>query len=533
MAYKPHNVSELSAFVAAIRPGFKSMYDRFEQRVDFKWGIPSLDNLLRTKELPVSFLFFQEQVMSVLNYAGFPMDECYGIIKAIAKKHPEKVKPLKEKFIDGFRDKLITDEHLSEATAQSNAEKVWTIVNDNCGYGFNSAHAFSMALDSLYQAWQKANYPYEFYEVLLQHYSDKGNKAKVAALKQEMKTAFNIDSGEYKFGKDNRGFVADKNAHAIYPAMKAIKGLNDQVAEELYTLSQENTYNNFVDLLIDIDTKTSCNSRQLDILVKLDYFSDFGEPNQLTYIISKFALLYVKGDGFKSNIKQSKLGLDPKFVEEYCEEYKTSVIKEVDISAMKEALANQKDKLEEFEDILKQCERHKKTGEFNGYNYEKLFKISEMPEDIKQRFATKISEAEYKGLNAYKLLTELQYHGNIMSVKEKIKAQQEYLSYIDYTDPKMDKHYIIVTKLDTNYSPKFIAYCINNGKTCPIKVRKNKKGHSFGVVNSFKDTPFEDGDIIEMIKAKQEPKAKLVDGKWKRDYTDKEWWLYEYKVIKG
>ena len=186
------------------------MYNKFEQRVDFKWGIPSLDNLLRTKELPVSFLFFQEQVMSVLNYAGFPMDECYGIIKAIAKKHPEKVKPLKEKFIVGFKNKLIETENLSDDVAQKNAERVWVIINDNCGYGFNSSHAFCMALDSLYQAWQKANYPYEFYEVLLQHYSEKGNKEKVAALKKEMKTAFGIVSGSFKFGKDNRTFVSDK-----------------------------------------------------------------------------------------------------------------------------------------------------------------------------------------------------------------------------------------------------------------------------------------------------------------------------------
>ena len=52
----------------------------------------------------------------------------------------------------------------------------------------------------------------------------------------------------------------------------------------------------------------------------------------------------------------------------------------------------------------------------------------------------------------------------------------------------------------------------------------------YGVKNTFKDTPFEDGDILYMIKAKQEPKAKFVDGEWKRDYSDKEWWLYEYSV---
>ena len=103
MRYKPHNISELSAFVAAIRPGFKSMYSKFESREDFSYGIPTLDNLLRTEELPVSYIFFQEQCMMVLNYAGFPMSECYSAIKAIAKKHPEKVKPLKTKFIKGFK----------------------------------------------------------------------------------------------------------------------------------------------------------------------------------------------------------------------------------------------------------------------------------------------------------------------------------------------------------------------------------------------------------------------------------------------
>ena len=64
-----------------------------------------------------------------------------------------------------------------------------------------------------------------------------------------------------------------------------------------------------------------------------------------------------------------------------------------------------------------------------------------------------------------------------------------------------------------------------------MKVRKNKKGRTPGVVTSFNDTPFEEGDILYMSKVKQEPKAKMVDGEWQRDYSDKEWWIYDYKVI--
>ena len=309
MAYKPHNISELSAFVAAIRPGFKSMYKRFEDRVDFSWGIPSLDKLLRTEELPVSFLFFQEQVMSVLNYGGFPMDECYGIIKSIAKKHPEKVRPLKQKFIDGFREKLIQDENLSKEEAQKNAEDVWVIINDNCGYGFNSAHAYSMALDSLYQAWQKAHYPYEFYEVLLQHYSDKGNKDKVCALKEEMKAAFGIDDGGFKFRMDNRKFTADLENHLISPSLTSVKFMSQRLAEELYSL-RNNKYETFTDLLYDITDKTSCDSRQLDILVKLNFFEEFGDINDLLAQIENYRKLRDKKTLKVENLSTFRLTID-------------------------------------------------------------------------------------------------------------------------------------------------------------------------------------------------------------------------------
>ena len=320
MNYKPTNVSELSAFVAAIRPGFRSMYDRFERREDFKWGIDALDNLLRTEELPVSFLFFQEQVMSVLNYGGFPMDECYGIIKAIAKKHPEKVRPLKDKFIDGFREKIIIDENLDHDTAQNYAEQVWVIINDNCGYGFNSAHAFCMALDSLYQAWQKATYPYEFYEVLLQHYAEKGNKDKVVELKNEMKKAFGIKDGQYRFRHDNRQFTADKEHHCIDPSLSSIKGIGKNLSQLLYNF-RDKKFNSFIDLLnlFAQAEQTSLNSRQLDILIKLNYFEEFGEINTLLKQVEIYE--YFKKGEAKQLSKDKIPDYIPKYIlEKHCKE---------------------------------------------------------------------------------------------------------------------------------------------------------------------------------------------------------------------
>ena len=280
MRFKAKNISELAAWIASIRPSFKSMYSKFESREPFNYGIPAFDRLLQTKELPQSFILYQEQSMSVLAYAGFPMDECYGIIKAIAKKHPEKVKPLKERVIAGFKQKIIADVNIPEKEAQEASEKVWQIINDSCGYGFNSAHAYCMSIDSLYCAYLKANYPYEFYETLLQFHSDRGEKDKVAALKSEMETAFGIKEGQYKFGRDNRKFIIDKENHCIQPSLLSIKGLSQGFANDLYELGKEH-FNSFLELLPRLKALKTGNSAKIDTLIRLNYFSDFGDIGKL------------------------------------------------------------------------------------------------------------------------------------------------------------------------------------------------------------------------------------------------------------
>lgn len=136
--YAPTNISELCAFIAAIRPGFKSMYKTFESRQDFSYDVKPFDELLRTDELPQSFCLYQEQQMAALNFAGFPMKECYAAVKNIAKKRKEKVLAYRERFIDGFSKKLIEQEHLDEKTALEKTDMVWKIIEDSASYSFNA-----------------------------------------------------------------------------------------------------------------------------------------------------------------------------------------------------------------------------------------------------------------------------------------------------------------------------------------------------------------------------------------------------------
>ena len=208
MQYKPRNITELAAFVAAVRPAFKSMLPVFLARKHFDYGIPAFDKLIQTREMTSSFILFQEQLMKTLQHAGFTAPESYAAIKAIGKKHPEKVLPLKQRFLEGFAAK----------SDMASAEKVWRIIEDATSYGFNSSHAVCVALDSLYGAWLKAHYPLEYYTTLLSGYAAKGDKDRIALSKEEMQRGFGIRVVPCKFRQDNRDFYIDHTGNTISDA---------------------------------------------------------------------------------------------------------------------------------------------------------------------------------------------------------------------------------------------------------------------------------------------------------------------------
>lgn len=280
MRYKPKNISELTQFIAGIRPGFQSMYHLFESHQHFEYGIKALDDLIQDEYRTSSFIIYQEDLMKVLEFAGFPMAETYTIIKAISKKKDYIIKEAKPKFIFGFAKAIMdTGETDDKNRANDLAEKVWHIVEDNASYSFNSAHAYCMAIDSVTIAYLKAHYPLEFYKCVLQRFSNKGEKDKVSLIKQEA-IKRDIAIKEIKFGDDNRQFNIDHENNAIVQNMAGIKNMPKVTPQALYELGQSgiNTRTQLYQALIG---DPRINAKAIDILFKLDYFSAFAHPNRL------------------------------------------------------------------------------------------------------------------------------------------------------------------------------------------------------------------------------------------------------------
>lgn len=315
MQYKPKNVEELTAFVAAIRPSFASMKDYLLNRKPFSYNIPEFDKLL---ESSMHFVLFQENIMATLVYVGFPEDETYGLIKAISKKDHNLISGIKDRFINGFIEKTGSEE---------NAYRVWQIIEDASAYGFNSSHALSVAYDSLYGAYLKSHYPLQYYAVTLNLYE---NDQDITALLTSELPYFNIELSDIKFGFSKSKYTYDKETMTIYKGMKSIKYLNEKVSDELYELSKNN-YNDPIELFIDIVEKTSCNARQIKILIMLNFFSEFGEGK---YLLNLFELINKRYDKkHKDKTKQARLE-EIRNTEIVKEEFKPSEI----IAAQKEYL---------------------------------------------------------------------------------------------------------------------------------------------------------------------------------------------------
>lgn len=281
MRYKPKNISELTQFVAGIRPSFQSMYKTFESRLHFDYGIKAFDSLIQDEYCNSSFILYQEHLMKVLGFAGFPMSETYTIIKAISKKKHYVINNAKEKFIPNFAQAILdTKETTNENEALEMSKKVWQVVEDSASYGFNSAHAYCMAVDSVTIAYLKAHYPLEFYKVTLQRYTNKGNKDKVSLLKKEMlNRGFKLKP--IKFGDDNRTFSIDKKNSCINQTMQSVKNMQKVVPQIMYD-NKDKKFDSVFDLF-DFMCNCGANKTSIDILIKLDYFSNYAEINQLLY----------------------------------------------------------------------------------------------------------------------------------------------------------------------------------------------------------------------------------------------------------
>lgn len=106
-----------------------------------------------------------------------------------------------------------------------------------------------------------------------------------------------------------------------------------------------------------------------------------------------------------------------------------------------------------------------------------------------------------------------------LPISVQIEAQNEFLGYIDYKNPKA-KNMGCIIKIDAKYSPKLTIYKLDTGETEVVKM--NKKDYS--------TAGFKEGSIIKYT-TQQRNKMRMADGKWQKLLEEFEPWINSFQLI--
>lgn len=298
---------------AAIRPSFDSWREQFLDRKPYTTGSDQLDDVLKDTH---GYILFQESLMQYFDWLGVSPAESIGLIKKISKKK------IKQSDFDNLEER-IKKQWIINTGSEEMFSETWHLVQSCMSYGFCSAHAAATSLDMCYGAYLKVNYPYEYYSVCFNNYV--GDKERTNKLTNELEY-FGIKLSDIKFRHSNSKYSYDKEGHTIFKGMSSIKFVGDNVGEELYAL-RDNQYDSFIDLLQDI-SNTSVNSKQLDILIKLDFFSEFGDINYLLKQVECYDKFYGRKQFTISKLQ--KEGEDIELIKKYCQKQTEKTLKEFD-----------------------------------------------------------------------------------------------------------------------------------------------------------------------------------------------------------
>ena len=170
----PHNLEELAALIALIRPGClkaisegKSMTQHYVDRKSKKDKVTYLDESLEEILSPTyGVLVYQEQSMRIAQkLAGFDLKEADKLRKAIGKKKADLMAKVKEDFLRGCESTGIVD--------NDTALEIFSWIEKSSRYSFNKSHAVAYAMNSYWSAWYKANHTKEFFLSYFFHAADK------------------------------------------------------------------------------------------------------------------------------------------------------------------------------------------------------------------------------------------------------------------------------------------------------------------------------------------------------------------------
>lgn len=242
----------------------------------------------------------QETIMQFLvNFCGYSNSESDTVRRAIAKK--KGTETLLPEIRSRFIEYSSTHYDITPEECERVIEPFIQVILDASAYAFSWNHSDPYSATGYICGYLRYHRPLEFLTAALNIFGD--NLDKTAEI-TKYASKVGIDVTLPKWGFSRGDYYFDPEKRVIAKGLGSIKYMSEAIANELYDLSKRKKYIRFVDVLKDIDQETSLNSRQLDILIKLDFFSEFGNQRELLRIVDMF-VKFKKGEA--KQIKKSEV----------------------------------------------------------------------------------------------------------------------------------------------------------------------------------------------------------------------------------
>lgn len=284
--FKPKNIFDMSLVTACIRPSGASYRNELLARKPHKNPSEIIDNLLKDN---LGYLIYQEDTIKFLQeICGLSGSEADTIRRAIGHKDKDKLNESLPRILNGYCEKSAKPKE----EAEEEAKEFLQVIEDSASYQFGLNHSIAYCLLGYLCGYYRYYHPLEFLTSFLNNAANEDD-IKNGTLYAN-KIGIKITMPKWGFSKSDYFFDVEKNI--ITKGLSSIKYMGSGIAEELFDLAHSNEYTHFVDVLYDISKNSKIDARQLDILIKIDFFSDFGNQRELLRIADLFDNTFKKGE---------------------------------------------------------------------------------------------------------------------------------------------------------------------------------------------------------------------------------------------
>lgn len=292
--YKPHSIFDMSLVTAALRPSGASYRDALMQHKPHKNPSPIIDELLADNN---GYLIYQEDVIKFLQQiCGYSGSDADNTRRMIARKVPKDLEKELPNILNGYCSKSPQPREIAE----QEAKEFLQIISDASSYMFGYNHSIGYCMIGYLCAYLRYYHPYEF----ITAYLNNANGEEDVKNGNELATLYGIKIVPPRFGLSKDKYLLNVEEKVIAKGISSVKYMNTDVANELYELAKAGKPKSFMELLMAMNEKTHLDARQRDILVKIDYFSEYGNSRELLHMVDIFTFFK---NGTMKKIPKNKL----------------------------------------------------------------------------------------------------------------------------------------------------------------------------------------------------------------------------------